>query len=153
MPVLDLKLYTTISVCVALVAFLYSCDIFTLPFTTFSFQKWFLFTSSLTQVDNSQNEAGTDISTEHRSSSSNNIDESWGVPEKSPHVATSVFQNMLAERLTLKFFFGQLRVIESQTSQLSSVQSSFCGSDFGTKMGGATYLDNMVYHSRVFEDI
>ncbi|KAF0432292.1 e3 ubiquitin-protein ligase amfr-like [Gigaspora margarita] len=159
MPVLDLKLYTTISVCVALVAFLYSCDIFTLPFTTFSFQKWFLFTSSLTQVDNSQNEAGTDISTEHRSSSSNNIDESWGVPEKSPHVATSVFQNMLAERyltprkpvgsmgpfltslfnflqkektcvmifinmaycflfllgrLTLKFFFGQLRVIESQ---------------------------------------
>ncbi|CAG8588936.1 2281_t:CDS:2, partial [Racocetra fulgida] len=29
---------------------------------------------------------------EHRSS--NNIDESWDVPEKSPHVATSVFQNM-----------------------------------------------------------
>ncbi|CAG8829161.1 3624_t:CDS:1, partial [Racocetra persica] len=95
MPVLDLKLYTTISVCVALVAFLYSCDIFTLPFTT-SFQKWFLFTSSLTPVDNSQNEACIDVSTEHRSS--NNIDESWDVPEKSPHVATSVFQNMLAER-------------------------------------------------------
>ncbi|CAB4408933.1 unnamed protein product [Rhizophagus irregularis] len=34
MPVLDLKLYTTISICVALVAFVYSCNIFT-P------QKWF----------------------------------------------------------------------------------------------------------------
>ncbi|CAG8743634.1 16995_t:CDS:2, partial [Dentiscutata heterogama] len=55
--------------------------------------------------------------------------------------------------LTLKFFFGQLRVIESQASQFSSVQSSFCGCDIGAEMGGATYLDNVVYHSRIFEDI
>ncbi|CAG8561815.1 11999_t:CDS:2 [Funneliformis mosseae] len=140
MPVLDLKLYTTISVCVALVAFIYSCNIFT-------FQKWFSFTHLPTPVDNLPNQATL---------SSNGFDR---IAEKGPGITTSIFQNMLSEkylaprkpfglmgpfltslvnflqkekfcvmifinmaycfvfllgRLTLKFFFGELRVIESQ---------------------------------------
>jgi hypothetical protein len=52
MPVLDLKRYTTISVCVALVAFIYSCNIFfTLPFAQFpGLQRWIF---SSTSDDNS----------------------------------------------------------------------------------------------------
>ncbi|SRR6266498_270231 len=79
MPILDLKLYTTISVCVALVAFIYSFNIFT-------FQKWFLFTRLSTPVDNSPNQA---------TPSSNGFNR---IPEKSPGITTSIFQNMLLER-------------------------------------------------------
>ncbi|CAI2193916.1 13388_t:CDS:2, partial [Funneliformis geosporum] len=167
MPVLDLKLYTTISVCVALVAFIYSCNIFT----------WFSFTHLPTPVDNLPNQATL---------SSNGFDR---ISEKSPGIITSIFQNMLSEkylaprkpfglmgpfltslvnflqkekicvmifinmaycfvfllgRLTLKFFFGELRVIESQTTQLSIIQSGLCWSNFRAKMGRVTYMDNLL---------
>ncbi|CAG8438160.1 8884_t:CDS:2 [Diversispora eburnea] len=147
MPVLDLKLYTSISVCVALVAFLYSCNILDLSFNTLLPQKWPW--PHITIASNSVDET---IEYQTHGSNSKEID-------KGPIVATSVFQNMLAERyltpaipvgsmgplltslfnflqkekicvmifinlaycflfilgrLTLKFFFGELRVIESQ---------------------------------------
>ncbi|GES78349.1 E3 ubiquitin-protein ligase AMFR-like [Rhizophagus clarus] len=150
MPVLDLKLYTTISICVALVAFIYSCNIFTIPISP---QKWF--PSIITPVVNSPNQV-THSEPVERQTPLNSIDKIWSSAEKSPG-ATSIFQSMLSERIlaprkpvmgpfltslvnflqkekicimifinmaycflfllgrfTLKFFFGELRVIESQ---------------------------------------
>ncbi|RGB23909.1 hypothetical protein C1646_727362 [Rhizophagus diaphanus] len=149
MPVLDLKLYTTISICVALVAFVYSCNIFT-P------QKWFLPTTI--PVENSPNQVTHSESVEYQPPlNSIGVDKIWSNSEKSLGATSSIFQSMLSERIltprkpvmgpfltslvnflqkekicimvfinmaycflfllgrfTLKFFFGELRVIESQ---------------------------------------
>ena len=79
MPVLDLKLYTTISVCVALVAFIYSCNIFTLPFA--QLQRWIL---SSISVDNSQIKVTPSEPVEYQTPTLNyfGIDKLWGTPDK-----------------------------------------------------------------------
>ena len=70
MPVLDLKLYTTISVCVALVAFIYSCTLSFAP-------RWPLHIP----VDNSQTQVTSSESVEYPS-----------IPDKSSGVTSSIFQ-------------------------------------------------------------
>jgi hypothetical protein len=92
MPVLDLKLYTTISICVALVAFVYSCNIFTIPISP---QKWFLFTT--TPVENSPNQV---THSEYQTPlNSIGVDKIWSNAEKSPGATSSIFQSMLSERI------------------------------------------------------
>ncbi|CAB4482274.1 unnamed protein product [Rhizophagus irregularis] len=100
MPVLDLKLYTTISICVALVAFVYSCNIFT-P------QKWFP-----PPVENSPNQVthkyviGKDFNAKKtRNGTFSNFSREFFAKRKNLYYVL-IF--------TLKFFFGELRVIESQ---------------------------------------
>src|SRR4051794_23022111 len=97
MPVLDLKLYTTISVCVALVAFIYSCNIFALPFAPFPLQRWISITLLPTSVDNSQNKVTPSESVEYQiptlpTPNSIGFDKIWGISDKSPGVSSSGFQ-------------------------------------------------------------
>lgn len=86
MPVLDLKLYTTISICVALVAFVYSCNIFT-P------QKWFP-----PPVENSPNQVTHSESVEYQPPL-NGVDKIWSNSEKGLGATSSIFQSMLSERI------------------------------------------------------